>query len=75
MRVHHNTPEGFSVKSLIFHTTRFTDVSDGDYLDPSHDMERVDLDDTDDPRGYTVKLSLPSGRSNHWGGETWGVPQ
>jgi hypothetical protein len=28
-----------------------------------------------DPRGYTVKLKLPSGRSNHWGGETWGVPQ
>lgn len=28
-----------------------------------------------DPRGFTVKLILPSGRSNHWGGQTWGVPQ
>lgn len=28
-----------------------------------------------DPRGFTVKVTLPSGRSNHWGGETWGVPQ
>ena len=28
-----------------------------------------------DPRGCTVKVKLPSGRSNHWGGETWAVPQ
>lgn len=28
-----------------------------------------------DPRGYTVKLILPSRLSNHWGGETFGVPQ
>lgn len=27
-----------------------------------------------DPRGYVVKVRLKSGRSNHWGGETWGVP-
>jgi hypothetical protein len=29
-----------------------------------------------DPRGYTVKLHLPSGRYNTWGGqeEGWGVP-
>ena len=28
-----------------------------------------------DPRGFTVKIRLPGGQSNHWGGETWGVPQ
>ncbi len=30
-----------------------------------------------DPRGYTVKLKLPSGKSNTWGGseEGWAVPQ
>ena len=30
-----------------------------------------------DPRGYTVKLILPSGRYNTWGGaeDGWGVPQ
>lgn len=30
-----------------------------------------------DPRGYTVKVFLPSGRYNTWGGESegWGVPQ
>lgn len=29
-----------------------------------------------DPRGYTVKVILPSGRYNTWGGEPygWGVP-
>ena len=27
-----------------------------------------------DPRGNVVKIKLPSGLSNHWGGETWGVP-
>lgn len=27
-----------------------------------------------DPRGYVVKIRLKSGRSNHWGGETWGIP-
>jgi hypothetical protein len=29
-----------------------------------------------DPRGYTVKVFLPSGRYNTWGGaeEGWGVP-
>lgn len=29
-----------------------------------------------DPRGYTIKLILPSGRYNTWGGadEGWGVP-
>ncbi len=27
-----------------------------------------------DPRGYTVKIRLPSGRYNNWGGEAWGVP-
>jgi hypothetical protein len=29
-----------------------------------------------DPRGYTVKVKLPSGRSNTWGGSEhgWGVP-
>lgn len=26
-----------------------------------------------DPRGYAVKIHLPSGKSNHFGGETWGV--
>jgi hypothetical protein len=26
-----------------------------------------------DPRGYPFYLSLPSGRSNSWGGEGWGV--
>lgn len=26
-----------------------------------------------DPRGYVVKIKLPSGRSNNWGGEAWGV--
>ena len=28
-----------------------------------------------DPRGFTVKVKLPSGLSNHWGGLTFGVPQ
>jgi hypothetical protein len=30
-----------------------------------------------DPRGYTVKVIVPSGRYNTWGGaeEGWGVPQ
>lgn len=30
-----------------------------------------------DPRGYTVKVFLPSGRYNTWGGaeDGWGVPQ
>lgn len=30
-----------------------------------------------DPRGYTVKVHLPSGKGNTWGGdaEGWGVPQ
>lgn len=28
-----------------------------------------------DPRGYTVKLKLPSGAYNNMGGEGWGVPQ
>lgn len=30
-----------------------------------------------DPRGYTVKIFLPSGRYNTWGGaeDGWGVPQ
>lgn len=30
-----------------------------------------------DPRGYTVRLHLPSARGNTWGGDTygWGVPQ
>jgi hypothetical protein len=27
-----------------------------------------------DPRGYCVKLTLPSKRYNNWGGETWGIP-
>jgi hypothetical protein len=27
-----------------------------------------------DPRGYTVKLQLKSGRSNTWGNDGWGVP-
>lgn len=27
-----------------------------------------------DPRGYTIKLKLPSGRYNSWDGESWGVP-
>lgn len=27
-----------------------------------------------DPRGATVKLLLPNGESNSWGGEGWGVP-
>ena len=29
-----------------------------------------------DPRGYVVKLKLPSGRGNTWGGDEtgWGVP-
>jgi hypothetical protein len=30
-----------------------------------------------DPRGYTVKVIVPSGRYNTWGGaeDGWGVPQ
>jgi len=28
-----------------------------------------------DPRGYTVKLQLPSGRMNTWGQDGFGVPQ
>jgi hypothetical protein len=28
-----------------------------------------------DPRGYTVKLRLPSGRNNTWGQDGFGVPQ
>lgn len=30
-----------------------------------------------DPRGYTVKVVLPDGRYNTWGGaeEGWGIPQ
>lgn len=30
-----------------------------------------------DPRGYTVKVKLPTGASNTWGGasEGWGIPQ
>ncbi len=28
-----------------------------------------------DPRGYTVKLKLPSGAYNNLGGEAWGIPQ
>jgi len=28
-----------------------------------------------DPRGYTVKLIVPSGRTNDWGREGIGVPQ
>ena len=29
-----------------------------------------------DPRGYTLKLRLPSGKGNTWGGDEcgWGVP-
>jgi hypothetical protein len=27
-----------------------------------------------DPRGFTVKVVLPSGRSNTWGNDGWGVP-
>ena len=27
-----------------------------------------------DPRGYTVKVQLPDGRSNSFGGDGWGVP-
>lgn len=27
----------------------------------------------DDPRGFSVKLRLPNGASNDWGGETWGL--
>ena len=36
---------------------------------------RVDLNG--DPRGYTVKVILPSGKYNTWGGKEsgWGVPQ
>lgn len=33
-----------------------------------------DIDFGGDPRGNTVKLVLPSGRSNNWGNEAWGVP-
>ena len=28
-----------------------------------------------DPRGYTVKLILPSGHSNTWGQDGFGIPQ
>lgn len=30
-----------------------------------------------DPRGYTVKVQLPTGASNTWGGreDGWGIPQ
>lgn len=31
------------------------------------------LDVNGDPRGYVVKIKLPSGRYNNWGGEAWGV--
>ena len=26
-----------------------------------------------DPRGYPLKLTLPTGRSNSWDGEHWGI--
>jgi hypothetical protein len=32
----------------------------------------VELDG--DPRGYTIKLKLPSKRYNSWDGVSWGVP-
>lgn len=37
---------------------------------------RLSLDLGGDPRGYTVKVKLPSGRYNTWGGKEdgWGVP-
>ena len=37
----------------------------------------VRMDLGGDPRGYTVKIHLPSGASNTWGGREcgWGVPQ
>lgn len=38
---------------------------------------RIKVNFGGDPRGYTVKLILPSGRYNTWGGaeDGWGVPQ
>ena len=26
-----------------------------------------------DPRGYAIRINVPSGRSNNWGGEDWGI--
>jgi hypothetical protein len=34
----------------------------------------VGVDFGGDPRGYVVKLILPSGRYNNMGGEGWGIP-
>lgn len=38
--------------------------------------ERFDINFNGDPRGYTVKIKLPTKRYNTWGGEElgWGVP-
>lgn len=32
------------------------------------------VDDHGDPRGFVVKIKLKSGISNHWGGQSWGIP-
>jgi hypothetical protein len=34
----------------------------------------LDVETDGDPRGYTIKLRLPSGRFNSWDGLSWGVP-
>ena len=31
------------------------------------------VDFNGDPRGGTIRFTLPSGKSNNWDGETWGV--
>lgn len=33
----------------------------------------VDVEFNGDPRGYAVKVKLPGGQSNDFGGERWGI--
>lgn len=53
----------------------------------THDRRKKDIEDrvtrrlndlgltfefNDDPRGYAIKVKLPNGRNNNWGGD-WGI--
>jgi hypothetical protein len=42
------------------------------YLGPDKPIREIIF--TGDPRGYTIKLKLASGRSNDMGGEEFGIP-
>jgi hypothetical protein len=42
------------------------------YLGPDKPIREIIFDG--DPRGYTIKLKLASGRSNDMGGEEFGIP-